>query len=89
MVSSWHTDGEFLSISERIVVAPSWGRWVAEPLCEGDRVAAGAVVGRVLDNGTATMLVAPVDGVFQGWLTDQGVRVRPGTALARFQIAEL
>jgi hypothetical protein len=89
MVSTWHTDGEFLSISERIVVAPSWGRWIAEPLSEGDVVVAGAVVGRVLDDGTATMLFAPIDGVFRGWLADHGVRVRPGTALARFQIAEL
>lgn len=80
--------GEFVSIPERIVVAPAWGRWFPLPLHRGDFVEKGDVVGHVWDGRDHIELVAPVRGAFVGWMAVRGERVRPGAAIAHLLTTE-
>lgn len=76
--------GEFVALDERLVVAPSPGRFRREPIAEGAELAAGTVIGRVAFNGGSTLPVpAPVDGVFLGWLAWEGESLQKGALLAR------
>jgi biotin carboxyl carrier protein len=76
------SEGEFLSIRERLVVATSWGRIHEEELLEGSRVEAGTILGQLRENGKAIPLVVPMAAVFVRWLVREGERVRPGSPLA-------
>jgi biotin carboxyl carrier protein len=76
------SEGEFLSIRERLVVATSWGRIHEEDFLEGIRVEAGTILGHLRENGNATPLVVPMTAVFVRWLVREGERVRPGSPLA-------
>jgi hypothetical protein len=80
--------GEFLSIPERLVVAPAWGRWCPRPLSHGEFVEKGDVVGLVWDGRDHIELIAPVRGLFIAWMAATGERVRPGMAVARLQTTE-
>jgi multidrug efflux pump subunit AcrA (membrane-fusion protein) len=70
-------EGEFLSIRERIVVAPHWGR-VLTDLREGWDVDKDTVLGRLQEQGTETLIVAPLKAVLIRWLVREGERVAPG-----------
>lgn len=74
--------GEFLSIRERVVVAPAWGRLAREPVDGGGRVRRGAVIGWLRTREGDIPLLAPVSGVFLAWLAGEGERVPPGRAVA-------
>jgi hypothetical protein len=76
-------EGEFVSIPERVVVSPTWGRFHGEALEAGALVPMGAVIGRIREGTEETYLYAPVNAAFVAWLVRDRERVRPGTALAR------
>jgi multidrug efflux pump subunit AcrA (membrane-fusion protein) len=87
MTSSRHSSddqdsgGEFLSIRERIVVAPHWGR-VLTDLSEGQEVDRDTVLGRLKEQGKETLIVAPLQAVLIRWLVREGERVAPGCPVA-------
>ena len=70
--------GEYLSIPERIVVAPAWGRWFPRPLHRGEFVDEGDIVGLVWDGRDNIEIAAPSGGVFVAWMAARGDRVHPG-----------
>jgi len=76
--------GEYLSMGERVVVAPAWGR-IETDLWEGDAVAVGTVIGRVREGDRVVPLLSPVAGIFLGWLARSGEWVPPGRAVARLR----
>jgi multidrug efflux pump subunit AcrA (membrane-fusion protein) len=78
-------EGEFVSISERVVHSPAWGRLDPDPVPAGLRIEAGRVIGRVRQPKAVIPLVSPVTGRFLEWLALEGEPVRPGTALARLR----
>lgn len=78
--------GEWLSISERLVIAPMWGRFDAEPIAVGQMLHAGTILGHLSDNGHRIEIVSHVTGDFAGWLVRNGERVHPGMALARLRL---
>jgi hypothetical protein len=83
----WESGGEFVSLSESIVVSPSPGRFRREPLREGDAISAGTVIGRVAFNGGRSLPVAAQEaGVFLGWLAWEGESLQRGTPLAHIGV---
>jgi biotin carboxyl carrier protein len=74
--------GEFVSIEERLVLSPAWGRLRADPVEEGHHIQAGTVIGVVRQPKSDIPLVCPVAGRFLEWLAVDGERIRPGTPLA-------
>jgi biotin carboxyl carrier protein len=80
--------GEFVSIEERLVLSPAWGRLRADPVEEGRRIQAGAVIGMVRQPKADIPLVCPVTGRFLEWLAGDGERIRPGTPLALLRSEE-
>jgi hypothetical protein len=76
------SEGEFLSIREKLVVASSWGRVHEGDVSERMRVEAGTILGHLQENGQATPVVVPVTAVFVRWLVRDGERVAPGSPLA-------
>lgn len=77
-----YPEGEFLSIRERLVVAPHWGRVHEEIVAPGIQVEAGAILGQLRDRGETSLVVAPLRAVFVRWLVREGERVAPGSPLA-------
>jgi HprK-related kinase A len=77
--------GEFLSMGERLVVSPGWGRFRAEDVGEGGAVERGSRLGTVILAGRETPVVAPVSGTLVAWLVWEGERVAPGRPLARLR----
>lgn len=82
------TEGEFLSIPERLVISPGWGRIRASSIEAGQPVAQGAEIGRLSENGDDVPLLSHCRGAFLGWLVQDGDRVFPGRAIARLLQAE-
>lgn len=80
--------GEVLSISERMIVSPCWGRLDVEPLSEGEPVEEGSIIGRVHEGGRVIPLVCHTRSVFIAWLAFDGERVPPGRRVARLRLAE-
>ena len=81
-------EGEFLSIDERLVVSPQWGRFHGEPLGEGGHVAAGDVLGSVTQGRDERLLHAPAAAILLQWLVREGQWVRPGMPLVRLHPEE-
>lgn len=77
--------GEFLSISERLVVSPAWGTFHGEYLVEGHSIEEGTVIGRVSDGLQTTSLLAHATGSFVAWLVEEGELVVPGRPVARLR----
>jgi biotin carboxyl carrier protein len=75
-------EGEHLSIVERIVVSPCWGRLRAGQMSEGDTVESGAVIGHLEEAGEQIPLVAHAAGAFVRWLAWDGQRVAQGRPVA-------
>lgn len=78
--------GEFVSISERVVSSPAWGRLDPDPVPAGLRIEVGRIIGRVRQAKAVIPLISPVSGRFLEWLALEGEPVRPGTPLARLRI---
>ena len=78
--------GEFLTVPERLIVAPMAGRFEPAPL-PGDVVAPGQAVGCVVRSGDRVEVRSPVAGRFMGHLADSGERVRDGQPLAWVRLA--
>jgi multidrug efflux pump subunit AcrA (membrane-fusion protein) len=75
-----HLEGEFLTIRERIVVAPHWGR-VHQDVTDPEPVDEGVVIGRIRERGVETPLVPPEPSVLIRWLVRDGERVAPGSPI--------
>ena len=77
--------GEAVSLTEMLAVAPIAGRVRRRHLDIGACVTRDTVLGNVVSvNGEGTRAVkAPADGVFLGWLAWDGESVGRGTLLAR------
>jgi hypothetical protein len=77
-----HAHGEFVSLRERVVVAPHWGRVLMEFPDQDRRIDEGAILGRLLEQTRETLLVAPEAVILIRWLVRDGERVAPGSPLA-------
>jgi hypothetical protein len=77
-----HLKGEFLSIRERIVVAPHWGRVHMEFIEQERLVDEKAIIGRLREQGRETLLLAPEPAILVRWLVREGERVAPGSPVA-------
>ena len=79
--------GEVLHISERIVLAPATGRFVAvphdevDPHATGTLVLAGSPLAAVVSSGESQAVTTPFTGVIAGRLAHDGERVREGQPL--------
>jgi hypothetical protein len=76
--------GEVLSLSERIVVSPGWGRIRLGELAGGALLGAQTVIGEVRQStlpGAEIVVLGPAE--FVCWLVLDKEPVRPGTAVAR------
>jgi hypothetical protein len=80
--------GESLSIIERLVVSPAWGRLRPGAHEEGQALDVGAVIGVVREAGEEFPLVCSAPSVFVGWLAVENERVPPGRAVARVRSLE-
>lgn len=74
-------DGEFLAVSERVIVAPTVGRFVAET-ATGSHVRVGQTVGAIVRPDCETPVRSSFAGRFMGHLAETGQRVRDGQPLA-------
>jgi len=85
--------GEVLHVSERIVLAPATGRFVAVPHDEvdphrpGALVLAGSPLAAVITSGEAQAVTTPFTGVLAGLLAHDGERVREGQPVAWLRAA--
>jgi hypothetical protein len=80
--------GEPLSMGERLIVAPAWGRVQPRPLIEGQTIEEGAVIGLLREGNACMPLVCHVHSIFLSWLISDGERVHPGKAVARLLSVE-
>jgi biotin carboxyl carrier protein len=80
--------GEMVFMLERLVVSPGHGRLFTEPLQEGDRIEAGAVVALLRENGHQIPVVASVPGTFVSWLAVDGQRLGKGKPVCRLRSEE-
>jgi biotin carboxyl carrier protein len=77
--------GEWVLISDRIVVSPGLGRFHPLELEEGEQVTEGALLGHIRENGLVEPVVARVTGTFAAWMVSRGQRVHTGEPLARLE----
>jgi len=74
--------GEFVSMSEKLLVSPAWGH-LRTSRRAGERVEEAAVLGRISGGGQDVLVLAPTRGVFIGWIALEGELVWRGTPLGR------
>jgi hypothetical protein len=79
--------GEVLYFSERIVLAPATGRFVAPEHDTGSFVHAGFAVAAVVTSGRAEPVTTPFTGVLAGLLAHDGERVREGQPIAWLRVS--
>ena len=85
--------GESLHVRERIVLAPTTGRFVVDtdpeldPALPGSLVVAGSPLGGVVGSGRTTAVTTPFTGVLAGLLAHDGERVREGQPIAWLRVA--
>lgn len=79
--------GEFISISERLVVSPRYGRFHGEPIEGGRILRRGSVLGRVTQAGEEALIMSSFSAVFMGWLVFEGEWVWPGRPLVLLRSA--
>ena len=82
MTESAGPHGEFLTIDERVVVAPSVG--VFRPACitAGAHIHEGDVVGELVGHQSRVPVHSLFDGTFMGMLAIEGERCRRGQPVA-------
>lgn len=78
--------GEVISIPERLVVSPAWGRLDVEPIAAGETVEEGSIIGRLHEGGRVIPLICHTRAVFLAWLALDGERVSPGRRVARLRL---
>jgi len=79
--------GERLTISERVIVAPTIGRFRPHDDVEaGMEISTGDAVGEVHGPGTVVPVLSPFYGVLQGVLSLPGERLRQGQAVAWLRV---
>jgi hypothetical protein len=81
-------EGEFVSISERLVVSPRYGRFHREAIAGGRTIRPGSLLGRVTQAGDQALVVSPLRAVFLGWLVFEGEWVWPGRPLVLLRSRE-
>jgi acetyl/propionyl-CoA carboxylase alpha subunit len=81
-------EGEAVTIEERLIVAPVWGRLRGDRLAAGQTVEKGTVIGLICERGKEMPLICHARATFVAWIAHEGERVRPGTAVARLRAAE-
>lgn len=85
--------GETLHVRERIVLAPTTGRYLVaaddeiDPARPGTLVLAGSPLGGVVGSGRTTAVTTPFTGVLAGLLAHDGERVREGQPIAWLRVA--
>lgn len=85
--------GEVLDVHERLVLAPSAGRYLVtadgdlDPARPGTLVLAGSPLGGVVASGRTTVVTTPFTGVLAGVLAHDGERVREGQPIAWLRVA--
>jgi hypothetical protein len=77
--------GEPLSISERLVVSPVWGRLRPGDHEAGQRLEVGAIIGVVKEGNEDFPLFCTSPSVFVSWLAGDNERIPPGRAVARIR----
>ena len=80
--------GEPLSISERLVVSPVWGRLRPGDHEPGQRLEVGTVIGVVNEANEDFPLLCTTPSVFVSWLASDNERIPPGRAVARVRPIE-
>jgi hypothetical protein len=80
--------GEPLSISERLVVSPVWGRLRPGDHEPGGHLEVGAVIGVVREGDEDFPLLCSTPSVFVSWLASDNERIPPGRAVARVKPLE-
>lgn len=82
-------DTGFTELPDRLVVAPSWGAFVARPpatvTADGELVSAGEVLGEIQSAQGAEPVLAPCDAWVMAVLVRPGERVRPGRPLVHLR----
>ena len=86
--TSYAPEGESLSISERLVVSPVWGRLRPKDLEAGQPIELGTVIGVIKEGGEDFPLVCSTPSTFVSWLAGDNERVPPGRAVARIRPLE-
>jgi hypothetical protein len=81
-------DGERVTMSEKLVVSPVWGRLQKHSLTEGQWLEEGSVIGSIHEAGSEFPLVCHGASMFVTWLAYENERVPPGRALARLRSIE-
>jgi [acyl-carrier-protein] S-malonyltransferase len=80
-------DGEHLTVSERMIVAPAVGVFRPHDVSEGATVAVGDIVGVVEGPGTAEPVRSAFAGTVMGLLAHPGERLRIGQPVAWMRVA--
>jgi hypothetical protein len=80
-----HSYGEFVTIRERVVVAPAWGRVRPQALALGQSIEVGEIIGWIMDGSRELPLRSYARGPFLRWLVRAGERVPPGSPVALLQ----
>lgn len=83
-----HFHGDAVSMAERLVVSPAWGRLRVAPLRRGQAVDAGMVIGTLQEGDQEIPLVSHTAALFWSWLAHDGERVSPGKRLAALRLQE-
>ncbi|MGH2691706.1 MAG: hypothetical protein ACRDHM_04315 [Actinomycetota bacterium] len=78
-------EGEFVSISEHLAIAPARGRFYGEAIQPGATITAGAAMGRVCTSRREIEVRSHNSGAFVCWLAGSGEWVAPGQPLARLR----
>ncbi|MGH2701707.1 MAG: hypothetical protein ACRDJ2_08025 [Actinomycetota bacterium] len=80
--------GEGVSIDERVVVSPCWGRIHPHSLTAGQLIDLGAVIGHLREGGEEVPLVCHARATFVAWFVERGQRVAPGTRIASLRVTD-
>jgi multidrug efflux pump subunit AcrA (membrane-fusion protein) len=81
--------GERLLVPERVIVAPTAGRFlpVADEAGDGADICEEQVIGFVEGHGQSVPVRSPFPGLFMGLLAHAGERVREGQPVAWLRLA--
>ncbi|MFZ4585716.1 MAG: hypothetical protein ACOYNI_10875 [Acidimicrobiia bacterium] len=75
-------EGEILTVSERMIVAPTAGTFRADIDLTGADVECGDTIGHVEGPGSSTPVRSPFAGTLMGVLAHEGERLRVGEGVA-------
>ncbi len=81
------TSGECLAVRERVIVAPTAGRFTPAGGTDTAQVEADEVIGAIESVGRSTPVRSPFRGSLEGLLAHAGERVREGQPVAWLRLA--